>query len=624
MKHILPSQIIPARPAFVSTMPDVRDWILSHTDPQTGKNPLGYLLQYLTTLQSHCHGAPLETIFTSGDLLAEFDEVFPKPRKDKHPRPDLGQDLDAYKVWRRRCRLAITKATGQEDAKKVLRGRQDGWTELLEAAKLHTVESSLVHTAVISPLTTLSDIARRVGLEPWHLDDDEALNRLESGFETRKDRDHVRRAYDFLNKYRFIPEIAALIPAEVLPVPSKAQAKLEIPSHIDDLLISWADKATAVGKTGSRKDLVTGKDRKGNSKSTRDGYLAALRHHVRTLPNCPVDPDLDYLRPIKSLDAVNDVHGIFAVDHLAASLRRTAAVEHLPGTIIKRTAYSYYWDVVTVLARNEIDVSAMTTTFKSSVFLEEGKELSQGMTQATEDWCRALLHTPDRKRRFRCMHRILQAQAQEILDLAAAEGRDLTSRETTKVRQLGTAAAASAIQLAGRPIRLANVMGFRQRGASRNFFEPNPKQARPHYTFTLEAQETKANKKAPAAKLREELYGPQVMSWYLNTIRPLFPHADKSIYLFPAVDTPDAPLGTGTFDTWFQAATSGAKLPMTFHRFRHGYATLLLKNSWSNLGIAAKMLGNTPEVCARNYAWLEEEDLFEQGQDILIAESYEL
>ena len=63
---------------------------------------------------------------------------------------------------------------------------------------------------------------------------------------------------------------------------------------------------------------------------------------------------------------------------------------------------------------------------------------------------------------------------------------------------------------------------------------------------------------------------------------------------------------------------------MTFHRFRHGYATLLLARGWDNLVFAAKMLGNTPEVCRRNYAWLDDEDIIERGQDILIEDSYAL
>lgn len=621
MKHILPTSETPPSPGTVTTMADVKTWILSHADPATGKNPMGYLTQYITTLQSHCGRAPLETLPAKVDWI---DEHFPKVKKGKHPRPDLGQNLDAYKKWRRYILLAIQKATGAETAKKTLRARQDGWSDLLAAAKLHTVGAGLVHSAKLSSLTGLSDVARRAGLEPWHLSEDDVLERLEVAFETPRDRDHVRRGLTFLNSYRFIPEIAELIPTDQLPVPSRLRDKIEIPSHIDDVLIAWSDKAAALGKAGVSKDLITGEDRRQNAQSTRNGYLAALRHHVRMLPSCPDNPDMNYLMPIRDLNAVNDVHNLFTLDHLAATLRLTEAVEHLRDTITTRTAYSYYSSILTVLGRNNFDTEPMVVAFKSSVFLEEGKELSIGMTQSTEDWCRALLNTPDRTRRFRNLHRILQARAQKILDTANAEGRTLTKSELVRVRQIGTAAAASAIEIAGRPIRLANAMGLRLRGASQNFFEPNPKRGRTDYSFHLEAHETKARKKAPPTKLRKELYGPQVLNWYLQTIRPLFPHAEKSIYLFPSVERAGPPLHTRTFDTWFQAASAKAELPMSFHRWRHGYATLLIAQGWDNLIFAAKMLGNTPEVCRRNYAWLEEEDFFEKGQEIFIDGSKDL
>lgn len=207
--------------------------------------------------------------------------------------------------------------------------------------------------------------------------------------------------------------------------------------------------------------------------------------------------------------------------------------------------------------------------------------------------------------------------ANAILNDAKAENRALTIAEMEKVRRMGTCAAACAIEWAGRPIRMANVLHLRLHGSRRNFYTPTG--GRSTYSFKLFADETKSGKDEPETHLNERLYGPQVLSWYLKVIRPLYPHHKTSIYLFPAVLKESLPFNRGTFDKWFQRAASAAGLPMNFHLWRHGYASLLLLADWGNLPNAAQMLGNTPGVCARNYAWIDTEQLILDSQRKTVA-----
>ena len=601
----------PKTPAQVDTLQDVWDWIASHapdpSEPKTG-NPQGFRLQYLTKLQSHCGAAPLSTLPAD---LAAFDRDFPKVRKGVHPRPDLHQPLETYKKWRQGARKALEVATGATAAKAKLRARKDGWADLLAAIKLHSKNGGCIHSGSSSPVAKLADIARRAGLEPWDLTQDKVLDKLEAQFAHPSDRGILRRAQKFLNDFGCLPELAALLPDEPLPVFPTLRAHQALPAHIDDFLVQLVDRA------GAERDEVTGKDSQPVEDTTKKGWLAALRHHIRTLPACPVDPDLNYTRPVTDLEAVNDVPGLFASEHLRATLRRTAAVEHLPGTIIHVSAYDYYSTVLVVLSRNALLDDTTHKAITTCKFMKEGKQLAKGMTAANEAWCRALVQDAERRKRFRNMHRILMVQANEILDTAAAAGREITKTETTRARQLGTCAAACAIEYAGRPIRMANCLGLRLQGSRANFFRPGS--GHPGWEFFLAADETKSGKKENMTTIREAFHGPKVLAWYLNQIRPLFPHSNDSIYLFPAVGTAGRPLDKGTFDRWFQRAASSAGLPMTFHQWRHGYASLLLSVDWGNLPQAAQLLGNTPAVCARNYAWIDEEKLILEGQDRMIA-----
>ncbi|MGP6090007.1 hypothetical protein [Antarctobacter jejuensis] len=592
---------------IVSSHAQTMEDVLDHIDT----NGPAYLRQALTTLVRHMHGTPLCALPAD---LAWIEEHFPRVKNGRHPRPDLGQKLEPYKKWRADLRRSVEIATGLRARKAALRDQVDGWAELLAAAKTHTVEGGLVHAAALSALLKLADLARSAEIDPWELANEDAIDRLENALNVPQDRDTIRRGQRFLNDYRFIPELAALLPKSLVPVLPTRRDLQALPDHVEAFLAQLVDRASL------ERDDVAGEDSQIVTERTRQHYLSALRHHLRALPHCPADPTRDYL-PITDLTQVNDLAGLFDYEHLAATLRRTDALEHLPGTLSQASAYDYYAEIMVVLGRNELLPRDTAQKLKNSKFLKDGKELSTGMTQANKAWCKSLLADLAKERTFWNMHRIFQTKAQDILDAARAEGRDLTGTERIRVRQLGTCAAAVAIEVAGRPIRMANVLSQRLRGSRKNFATPSKNH--PGYSFWMPAEEMKNGEEAEPTTLNKALYGPQVIAWYLKVIRPLFFADEKAealnIHLFPGIQTAGTHLDRGTFDRWFQRAASETKLPMTFHNWRHGYATLLLDQDWSNLQLAADMLGNTPAVCQRNYAWLNKRKIFEEGQKRAVA-----
>jgi hypothetical protein len=310
-------------PATVDTMQDVWDFLAV-------EGPT-YLLQAMRTLATHTNHAPPSSQDATFEWIAEH---FPKARRGVHPRPDLNQGLDAYKKWRADLVRAVTIATGARAARQARDARQDGWTDLLSAVRLHTKDGGLIHPAAASPMTTFADISRRAGLEPWELDRKDAIARLEAALPIKEDRKVLRKGLAFFGTYGFIPEIACLLPQGPLPTLPALRERDTLPAHVDAVLVEMADTAAV------QRDEVSGKDSRSVADSTKDRYLAALRHHVRALPHCAVDPDLDYVQPVRDLARVNDVAGLFALDHLKATIRRTEAVEHLPGTLAQSSAYS--------------------------------------------------------------------------------------------------------------------------------------------------------------------------------------------------------------------------------------------------------------------------------------------
>ncbi|MDO5604807.1 MAG: hypothetical protein Q4G25_06555 [Paracoccus sp. (in: a-proteobacteria)] len=591
-----------SRPVNIETMEDVKQYI-------EVEGP-SYLLQSLRTLRSHTMDQPLTTIPADPEWI---EHHFPKVKRGVHPRPDLDQKVEPYKKWRADLLRAVAMATGAKATKAALRAREDSWASLIEGAMLHTSNGGIIHKASASLVIRMADIARRAEVEPWELAEPDVVARLETGFASKVDRDSLRRAFRFLQNWRFLPEIGAHLPEADLAEVPRLRDLTALPAHIDKAILDLAETAA------SSRDEVAEEDSRQVSDSTLAVYLAALRYHVRTLSDALDEPDKGFRNSFRDLDQVNDVLQLFSIENISAAIRHSQSREDEPGALSQVSVASYYSTILVVLSRNQIDVAALVKAIKSSRYIQEGRELDQGMRPETQKWCEALLANPEREQRFRNLHRILKAKADTILDQAAAERRPLTALELTRARSLGTAAAASAIEWAGRPIRLGSVLSLRLRGAGANFFLPS--KHKPDFRFVLKAEDTKAKKEEPETILRRELHGHDVMSWYLAKIRPLFPHAERNIFLFPAVETGGKPLCRGVFDTWFQRAATEAGLPMTFHRWRHGYATLLLDADFTNLQVAADMLGNTTAVCARNYAWINKTKLFQQGQDILIARS---
>jgi site-specific recombinase XerD len=117
-------------------------------------------------------------------------------------------------------------------------------------------------------------------------------------------------------------------------------------------------------------------------------------------------------------------------------------------------------------------------------------------------------------------------------------------------------------------------------------------------------------------KPRVDRHGPAVLDWYLKNIRPLIDPENKSVYLFPAIRSVAGKLNPSTFRTWFQSAANDAGVPMTFHRFRHGFASILVRMGESMRNIA-DMLGNTEGVCSKRYAFLDPNHSAKIAQDAM-------
>lgn len=146
-----------------------------------------------------------------------------------------------------------------------------------------------------------------------------------------------------------------------------------------------------------------------------------------------------------------------------------------------------------------------------------------------------------------------------------------------------------------------------------------PKKGKTAIKLHIPAHLTK-NKATIEFPIRSSRYGYfDTIRWYLRVIRPLFPHAATSPYLFPAVKTPGAHLNPDFFGAEFAALMrTVVNLPMTPHQMRHRQTSLLLDRHPNEIEVIAKRIDDVASTLRQFYGWLNSMKLVERGQDLLV------
>lgn len=110
----------------------------------------------------------------------------------------------------------------------------------------------------------------------------------------------------------------------------------------------------------------------------------------------------------------------------------------------------------------------------------------------------------------------------------------------------------------------------------------------------------------------------EILRWFISEIRPRFPGAQTSEYLFPGFAAHGGPIHGDTLRSWLKTHGRSIGIVMTPHDFRHGLASLYIRAHPGGYDHIARLLDNTPAVVRRYYAWIDNERvLFEVQQRML-------
>ncbi|WP_157967778.1 hypothetical protein [Cohaesibacter intestini] len=548
---------------------------------------------------------PLAMIPASLDLV---EVTFPRDGYD----PVWWTTERAYRLFRRRLQAPLRDYLGVREALQQARAQQDGWSYLIDACLDQSAgipELMGFHRSKFPSLKLLADIARREGIQPHDMDAEVAgviYRAAPSG--KRETVSKGLKLFDRLRDYEFA---APYLPYDKIGFSASRlrQQQNSLPAHWEaefELIFAMMNEHNV--------DPVT-QEITALSPETKTFFRAAMRGLARTyLKAHPhINRDKDWINLCSFRSNINAL--------ATAMIDRCKLPKGAEDKIAPRTARKYLSKLARVLhefAPDSFGLQELTQILKNNEILQEGKEADSKMTPENIKFCQSLFDDKKLKTRFLTSYRVFFEEAVQMMNDVASQGRELSCYERIKVRWLGTCAAFCALELGGMPIRIENAMGLTMHGvdAQIKILQRNKKEAKIRVPKGLVK-----NKKPIRFELKPHTNGYlEVLTWYVDVIRPMFEHADSNPYFFPAPKSASKSMSEGYFCEQFAKYTrSVLGLPMTPHQMRHGQVSLLLQRYPERILIIAHRIGDTLKTMFDYYGWIDEVRLIEEGQ-MMIAE----
>lgn len=598
--------------------------------PPTMKDAIAHMEAHGTASQKQ-DIRKAKTVFTLHDIEAVDLDTFPADLDSFDRRlpklsgtmPGLQRLIHAagisdntYKQAWRAARRLISEYTGATAEKQERRAREDGWSELHSKVAI-LVGVGLVDRFVLRELPALTDACRMLRIAPNDLDPEMATRLLNAdGAYQRKT---LRKGLKALDDLREIPRLADLLPAApVTPAPKKTGRLATLPPHFQTSIDTWVKHAAREQVEDARYDHLA----EPLSTSARYSYSAALSLWVGTLLKSGTDlPVGTGLAELFTPDRVDSVLGLWSSEKTHAA----------------RTAYQYTTCLTAILSRHGLSMEAAYAAGMPKIMtrLREGRAAGTKMGPKVRRWCEALLRDPRRTNLFQIQHLEYYRIALDALATAKAEGIVLTdlsnpakmaalpdaerhraTRLMRQARMFGVLATYAAIALEGAPYRRQNTLSLRHSGPKKTIFLHLGGRD-PHAVVKFPNEELKNGKWL--TERGEELepvtienrgagdYGPEILMFYMNQVRPLFPEADKTHSLFPPIErahSSETHFVKGTFDIWLAEGSAEIGLPLTSHNFRHGFCSIDINEGRRSIEDLARIMGDTVDTLQRHYAWM--------------------
>lgn len=535
--------------------------------------------------------------------LEAFQARFPKKGFD----PTAWPTHKAYDLFHRRVCASLREFHGVHAALADLRAREDDWTLLFATiaplTKGRIGQAVCWHPMKLAALKSFALVARAYGWQPQDLTAEAGL-RLDQDFHGNK-RDSNRRCLANLDDLRRFPQVLSRLPSEAIGYTSdyRRAVKQGLPEAWEQQMMDWVDGVTKTGWDPVSKKFAD------NHQGSALVMRVAMRRfcHIALDIGLPIDPG--DLRPLLADEA--------AVCKLASEMLSCKDRPPKAGRLTPRTIRRYLSSLARVRAHLGIDNDELGLIIANNEVAREGALADKCMTASNRRFCEALIDQFPLRSRFLRSFETLRRAAEAIQAAARAENRELSKREAAELRMLGAAACFCAIEIGGAPIRVKNAMCLTVTGLDAQMRIPKKKTAPIKVCIPAGLTKNGVEIRFP---IRADRFGlNDTIRWYVDEIRPLFPHAAGSPFLFPAVRSAGRPMNPSWFGAQFaDRMRMVVNLPMIPHKFRHGQTSLLLNAHPNEIEVIAKRIDDTADTLRRFYGFIDALRLTERGQDLVM------
>ncbi|TCM73515.1 tyrosine-type recombinase/integrase [Rhodovulum steppense] len=519
----------------------------------------------------------------------------------------------AAKAYRRKAIAAVKGASGEPDRKRERQSRQDGYSEFMAELKrvmeCKSITRNEFHPKQVICLRSYFDLARQKGIEIRDLNDQSACSIYTAA--TRDQKRTVVNAITLLNRLRTVSwgnfeRWLPSAPIEFKP-PDRRRRHGRLPEHLDEELAVMVEIACK----GTR-DPSTGKTFGGTKPSP-------VRHAAYKVVHTALDA--------QGLDANSlvSVAGLFDRPALTDVIARWQWYEaqNDPRAIKGSTAIGYLARLTAFLEGNGYSSSHVSELLRDVEWLVTAQANSDGMTPAAKHLCKQLWRDRQLRLFFLSLHVPWRKEAMGLLRKTRSGKPHDGVRLVEQIRKYGVLAAFAALETDAAPLRVTNALEISYEVSDRlsksDAWLLISREKGRDAALNVPAGTTKNGKPINAPiRARSQFRGLSTIRWYIENVRPLFPHHESSNYLFPAIGEPGRPLAYQTFLNWWNPAIRETPMGcMTPHNYRHGQATILINARPGDWAFAASRLGDEAKTVERRYGWIDHEHLMIEGHRIL-------
>lgn len=526
------------------------------------------------------YGVPLDQIPAS---LEAFDKIW--GRGPVRGLPAGFNSTGSFSDWRSQVRSGLTKALYVVPAVREVQ-IEDDWSQLTDDLRLNGVPKQK-----LIPVSVLANAARNASLTPVTVSR-EWLQELVDTSDTAGKYQAIQAAVKLVRKHRGATTVS-ISPVFNMDVHKSRRhcVRTPLPPALAAELEHWKSEriiGEPAGHRRKRKNACTPKRAKAIISGVEYVYTAMLAAELMQPSDaCKTDDlkDPSFLEEV----ITRELNG----EYSWSKLRPTTLFEYVNN-----------WKLF--LKGCNHDATPLTELIGEYPAFENIKS----MAPARRSWCEEFLHDYNKKAAFLGLpNRLFQRAQGAMKDFETG-----SCHQKNAAIALGIAACAAAIWTS-LPLRISTLLSLSYggpeadvqiHGARRGLVLTTPpdivKNGYSHRYITLTPKKGGDPRK--------------IVEWFVKAVRPhllnehIAPHKRRDDLLFGGVSY-------ARLSAIWRHATLESGVPMTPHQVRHALATLMANQKGVDYSIIAALLGDTETTVRKNYVFVDQARLHEEGQHVL-------